>query len=214
MLPAGDDDSNADSDLVASLLLKHRRKQQHKSDVRVLLLDAPCTSPPPPSQQLSARDFEQQVSATEAFKPCSSAFYSYLLPRVSALSSRLLSQTDNPPPPPPLSPTLQLTDIRSCTRSLTTCLRADAADMQQLMLGMHEAALQSEHGNAARPPHHHLHHHLLLLATTTRLTLTSTALPQDRGQPVRGGGAAGAGGSTAVRTCTLASCARGISVAM
>jgi hypothetical protein len=42
----------------------------------------------------------------------------------------------------------QLSDIRSCSHSLTTCLRADAADMQQLMLGLHEAALQSEHGNA------------------------------------------------------------------
>ncbi len=42
---------------------------------------------------------------------------------------------------------LQLTDLRCCTRSLTTCLRADAADMQQLMVGLQEAALQSEHGN-------------------------------------------------------------------
>lgn len=44
--------------------------------------------------------------------------------------------------------TAQLTDLRSCTTSLTTCLRADAADMQQLMVGLHEAALQSEHGIA------------------------------------------------------------------
>jgi hypothetical protein len=92
MLPAGDDDSNADSDLVASLLLKHRRKQQHKSDVRALLLDAPCTSPAPPTKQLSARDFEQQVHVTETFQRCSLAFYCYLMPLVSASSSlRLLA---------------------------------------------------------------------------------------------------------------------------
>ena len=58
---------------------------------------------------------------------------------------------------------VQLRDIRSCSQSLTTCLRADAADMQQLMLGLHEAALQSEHGNTHwhvldatwSPPQHH-----------------------------------------------------------
>jgi hypothetical protein len=44
--------------------------------------------------------------------------------------------------------TAQLNDLRSCTTSLTTCLRADAADMQQLLVGLHEAALQSEHGIA------------------------------------------------------------------
>jgi hypothetical protein len=64
MLPAGDDDSNADSDLVASLLVQHRRKQQHKSDVKALLLGAPCVAQAavtPP--QLSANDFEKQARA-------------------------------------------------------------------------------------------------------------------------------------------------------
>jgi hypothetical protein len=61
MLPAGDDDSNADSDLVASLLLQRRRKLQHKSDVQILLQDAPCIAPPQYPKQLSAQDFEKQA---------------------------------------------------------------------------------------------------------------------------------------------------------
>jgi hypothetical protein len=61
MLPAGDDDSNADSDLVASLLLQRRRKLQHKSSVQVLLQDAPCIAPPQHPKQLSAQDYEKQV---------------------------------------------------------------------------------------------------------------------------------------------------------
>ncbi len=61
MLPAGDDDSNADSDLVASLLLQRRRKLQHKSNVQKLLQDAPCIALPQHQQQLSAQDFEKQV---------------------------------------------------------------------------------------------------------------------------------------------------------
>ena len=65
MLPAGDDDSNADSDLVASLLLQRRRKQLHKSSVQALLLDAPCVAAPPlGAKQLSANDFEKQVRFT------------------------------------------------------------------------------------------------------------------------------------------------------
>jgi hypothetical protein len=61
MLPAGDDDSNADSDLVASLLLQRRRKMQHKSNVQLLLRDAPCIAPPQHPKQLTADDFEKQV---------------------------------------------------------------------------------------------------------------------------------------------------------
>jgi hypothetical protein len=65
MLPAGDDDSNADSDLVASLLLQRRRKQLHKSSVQALLLDEPCVGAPPlGAKQLSAHDFEKQVRFT------------------------------------------------------------------------------------------------------------------------------------------------------
>jgi hypothetical protein len=67
MLPAGDDDSNADSDLVASLVLQHRRKQQHKSDVKALLLDAPCVAPSAAApKQLSANDFEKQARACDS----------------------------------------------------------------------------------------------------------------------------------------------------
>jgi hypothetical protein len=102
MLPAGDADSNADSDLVASLLLQHRRKQQHKHTVRALMLDAPC-SVLPATQQPSATDFEKQVRSSTSTR----------------LSSHLQTQPNpssilslNPPPSPCSSQTSARARVR------------------------------------------------------------------------------------------------------